>query len=185
MKESNITGKKVKKRYKYADKMTFLDRCIQHRNPPGNYLQRSTRDSTPQNNSVSMVVTYNEDSRAEMEQLKDEPPVASPIVTNSTPVVIPPEKPSPINVQPVATPKANTRSEVAEEKRGKKRKLETEKNSDSPQQAAFVNEQDDSKLFCLSLISTLKRLSPRKRQLAKLRIQNVLFDIEFSESTES
>ena len=181
MKESNITGKKVKKRYKYADKMTFLDRCIQHRNPPGNYLQRSTWDSTPQNNSASMVVNYSEDSRVEMEQPKEEPPVASPIVTNSTPVVTPPDKPSPINVQPTAT-KANTRADVVEEKRGKKRKLETEKISDAPQQAAFVNEQDDSKLFCLSLISTLKRLSPRKRQLAKLRIQNVLFEIEFSEN---
>ena len=39
-------------------------------------------------------------------------------------------------------------------------------------------EKDCNVLFCLSLVDTLKALSPRENSLAKLKIQQVLFEIE-------
>ena len=38
---------------------------------------------------------------------------------------------------------------------------------------------DEDELFCLSLIPTLKRLGPRNKTIAKMRFQQVLFDLEF------
>ena len=43
-------------------------------------------------------------------------------------------------------------------------------------------EKDAEDLFCLSIVPTLKRLPPKKRQLAKLKIQQLLFDLEFGDS---
>jgi len=42
-------------------------------------------------------------------------------------------------------------------------------------------ENDDNRLFCLSLVPSLKMLSPRKNALARLKIQQLLFDIGFDE----
>ncbi|XP_028397294.1 uncharacterized protein LOC114521085 [Dendronephthya gigantea] len=41
---------------------------------------------------------------------------------------------------------------------------------------------DEDELFFLSLVPTLKRLGPRNKTIAKMRIQQVLFDLEFPES---
>lgn len=38
---------------------------------------------------------------------------------------------------------------------------------------------DEDELFFLSLVPTLKRLGPRNKTVAKMRIQQVLFDLEF------
>ena len=38
---------------------------------------------------------------------------------------------------------------------------------------------DEDELFCLSLVPTLKRLGPRNKTIAKMRFQQVLFDLEF------
>ena len=168
VKEESATGKKVKKRYKYADKMKFLDRCIQHRNPPGTLSStRSRRDSTPQHNSVSMVVDYLDESA-----IVQEDEVRS--HTKNSDLVLPSK-----SNQDIA------REDLGEERYGKACKLDTDKHSDVSHPATVINEQDDSKLFCLSLISTLKRLDSRKRQLAKIRIQNVLYEIEFNEPSDS
>ena len=40
---------------------------------------------------------------------------------------------------------------------------------------------DAEDLFCESIAPTLRRLSLQKRQLAKLKIQQLLFDIEFND----
>ena len=40
-------------------------------------------------------------------------------------------------------------------------------------------EVDDNRLFCLSLVETLKGLDPRKNVLARIKIQQVLFDVKF------
>ena len=168
VKEETTTGKKVKKRYKYADKMKFLDRCIQHRNPPGTLSNiRSRREPTPQHNSVSMVVDYMDESALARED-----------------DIKPPLKNSDV-VLPSKSSQEITREDLGEERYGKVCKVETEKHGEIGHHATFINEQDDSKLFCLSLISTLKRLDSRKRQLAKIRIQNVLYEIEFNEPSVS
>ena len=168
VKEETVTGKKIKKRYKYAEKMKFLDRCIQHRNPPGTLSStRSRRDSTPQHNSVSMVVDYLDDSAVTP---GDE--VRSP--AKNLDLVLPSKSSQDIG-----------REDLGEERYGKACKLDADKHSDISQHATFIDEHDDSKLFCLSLISTLKRLDSRKRQLAKIRIQNILYEIEFNETSDS
>ena len=42
-----------------------------------------------------------------------------------------------------------------------------------------VDYDDEDELFCLSLVPTLKRLGPRNKTIAKMRFQQVLFDLEF------
>ena len=42
-------------------------------------------------------------------------------------------------------------------------------------------EEEDDRLFCLSLVKTLKNLNGKKNALAKLKIQQVLFDIQFED----
>ncbi|KAK7070021.1 hypothetical protein SK128_007846 [Halocaridina rubra] len=41
------------------------------------------------------------------------------------------------------------------------------------------NEENEERLFCLSLVPSLKRLSPEKRSFAKLQIQRILHTMEF------
>ena len=41
------------------------------------------------------------------------------------------------------------------------------------------HEDDGDALFCKSIIPTLKGLSPRNNRLAKIKIQQLLFDLEF------
>ncbi|PNF20039.1 hypothetical protein B7P43_G05810, partial [Cryptotermes secundus] len=38
---------------------------------------------------------------------------------------------------------------------------------------------DEDELFCLSVAASLRRFSPQKKALAKLRIQQVMYDVEF------
>lgn len=42
-----------------------------------------------------------------------------------------------------------------------------------------VEYDDEDELFCLSLVPTLKRLGTRNKTIAKMRFQQVLFDLEF------
>jgi len=42
-------------------------------------------------------------------------------------------------------------------------------------------ENDADELFCASLVPTLKRLIPKKNQLCKIKIQQLLFDVEFGD----
>ena len=46
------------------------------------------------------------------------------------------------------------------------------------------NEEDDNEdwLFCKSLVPTLKKLPPRKNKLAKIKIGQLLFELEFDET---
>ncbi len=56
--------------------------------------------------------------------------------------------------------------------------------SPSPEQVPKqgLKEKDDPDLlFCLSLVDTVKRLDGRKKSLAKMKIQQVLFELEFEE----
>ncbi len=56
--------------------------------------------------------------------------------------------------------------------------------SPSPEQVPKqgLKEKDDSDLlFCLSLVDTVKRLDGRKKSLAKMKIQQVPFELEFEE----
>ena len=50
----------------------------------------------------------------------------------------------------------------------------------SPKQA-FTENDDPGVLFCLSLVDTVKRLDSRKKSMAKMKIQKLLFEIEFDE----
>jgi len=43
------------------------------------------------------------------------------------------------------------------------------------------NEEDDTRMFCLSLVKTIKGLDARKKSIAKMQIQQVLFNIQFGE----
>ena len=43
-------------------------------------------------------------------------------------------------------------------------------------------EEDEDTLFCKSLISTFRKLPPRKNKLARIKISQFLFEIEFDES---
>ena len=42
-------------------------------------------------------------------------------------------------------------------------------------------EEDEDLLFCRSIVPTLRKLPARKNKLAKMQIQQVLFNIEFDE----
>ncbi|PSN41006.1 hypothetical protein C0J52_16064 [Blattella germanica] len=48
----------------------------------------------------------------------------------------------------------------------------------------LINQGEDE-LFCLSVASTLRRFSPQKKALAKLRIQEVLYEVEFIQQTSN
>jgi BESS motif len=54
-------------------------------------------------------------------------------------------------------------------------------NSDLPTSLGF-HTSDDNEKFLQSCLPTLRRLNTRKNMLARLRIQQVLFDIEFNEN---
>ena len=58
--------------------------------------------------------------------------------------------------------------------------------NDSTKSLSSVEEkqhvEDDNSLFCRSIIPTLRNLGPRKNKLAKLKIQQILFDLEFDET---
>lgn len=45
-----------------------------------------------------------------------------------------------------------------------------------------IEHDDEDELFCLSLAANLKRLSPRSRAIAKMRFQQVVFELEFPAS---
>ena len=47
--------------------------------------------------------------------------------------------------------------------------------------ASKRNDDDPDILFCLSLVATVKRLTQKKNQMAKLKSQQLLFDIEYEE----
>ena len=51
-------------------------------------------------------------------------------------------------------------------------------NQTGPQNEMASND-DPHKLFCLSLVKVLKELKPRKNALAKIEIQQVLFETQF------
>lgn len=57
------------------------------------------------------------------------------------------------------------------------------KYSNQPQQSSTQNDPDER--FLLSCAPILKRLSNKKNALARLKIQQLLFDIEFDEYTEA
>ena len=48
-----------------------------------------------------------------------------------------------------------------------------------------VKQDDEEDLFCLSIAHTLRRLETKKRMLAKIEIQKILFSIEFGENLSS
>ena len=51
-----------------------------------------------------------------------------------------------------------------------------------PSKSNNIDELDDpDTLFCKSLVSTLKSLPPRKNKQAKIKIQQLLFELEFDE----
>ena len=47
--------------------------------------------------------------------------------------------------------------------------------------ASKENDNDPDDLFCCSLVATLKRLPQKKNQMAKLKIQELLFNIEYED----
>ena len=47
--------------------------------------------------------------------------------------------------------------------------------------ASKRNDDDPDDLFCRSLVATLKRLPQKKTQMARLKIQQLLFDIEYED----
>ena len=59
--------------------------------------------------------------------------------------------------------------------------LDKHLNQASEQSQPRPQEEDDDRLFCLSLVKTLKKLNGKKNALAKLKIQQVLFDIQFED----
>ena len=52
----------------------------------------------------------------------------------------------------------------------------------------FVNETnndtDSDMLFCRSLVDSLRGLTPRKNKIARMKIQKVLFEVEFEDNTD-
>jgi len=57
--------------------------------------------------------------------------------------------------------------------------------SDQPQQQEPVNaiEESANSLFCKSLISTLDDLPPEQNMIARIRIQQVLFEIKYNKAS--
>lgn len=53
--------------------------------------------------------------------------------------------------------------------------------SSVPPNQLSIAEEDDDRLFSLSLVKTLKGLDAKKKGLAKIKIQQVLFDIQFQD----
>ena len=47
--------------------------------------------------------------------------------------------------------------------------------------ASKRNDDDPDDLFCRNLVATLTRLPEKKTQMAKLKIQQLLFDIEYED----
>jgi hypothetical protein len=47
--------------------------------------------------------------------------------------------------------------------------------------ATVSGSQDEDSLYCLSLVDSIKQLDPRKKRIAKIKIQKLLFDLEFDE----
>lgn len=45
-----------------------------------------------------------------------------------------------------------------------------------------TTERSESELFCASLVATFERLDRKKRQLAKIRMQQLLFELEFDDT---
>lgn len=43
-------------------------------------------------------------------------------------------------------------------------------------------EEDEDNLFCRSVCASLKRLSYQQKALAKIRIQQVMYEVEFDQS---
>ena len=126
-----------------------------------------------------MVVNYTDDNRDSLDQLAQlEPQDPAQIITQQLMDSSSSEKSNTGNC------KQSLKSDPAEDKQSMKRKLAMDNFTDLSQQATVIDEHDDSKLFCLSLISTLKRLDDRKRQLAKLKIQNALYEVEFSDPND-
>ncbi|XP_066925540.1 uncharacterized protein [Clytia hemisphaerica] len=59
--------------------------------------------------------------------------------------------------------------------------LETMKSLKKDDDDDELKERDGNHWFCMSLVDTLKALPPRKNALAKLKIQQTLFEIEYEE----
>ena len=82
---------------------------------------------------------------------------------------------------PVPTP--YQRSTRKEEGPRKRKRDDTEDYLMKKLEALDENDEDEDSLFCRSLVPTLQRLTPRQNKLAKIKIQQLLFDIEFEASS--
>ena len=57
-----------------------------------------------------------------------------------------------------------------------------DKHLNQPEQAQVqLQEEDDDRLFCLSLVKTLKGMAPKKNALSRIKVQQVLFDVQFQD----
>ena len=56
------------------------------------------------------------------------------------------------------------------------------------QNQSFANESnndtDSDMLFCRSLVDSLRGLTPRKNKIARMKIQKMLFEVEFEDNTD-
>ncbi|KAI1882402.1 hypothetical protein AGOR_G00250320 [Albula goreensis] len=105
-------------------------------------------------------------------QLTPVPPPASASTPNSAPVPVPAPSPTPGHECPPSftSPSSSSGLSLAR-KRGKykKRKLAEEEE--------LMDDEDE--LFLLSLAPAMKRLTPQKRCEARIRIQRIMFEVEF------
>lgn len=94
---------------------------------------------------------------------------------------------------PAASSSSSTNFEVPSVKKARekrKRSDDTARTSQILEQIGSIetellkNQEDDNEdsLYCRSLIPTLKKLPPRKNKLAKIKISQLLFEMEFDES---
>ena len=59
--------------------------------------------------------------------------------------------------------------------------VKTLKDMQGPQTPVGVLDEDEATLFCKSLVPVLRKLPARKNRLANLKINQLLFDIEFGD----
>eukprot|EP00112_Aurelia_sp_Birch-Aquarium-sp1_P000819 Seg10781.1 transcript_id=Seg10781.1/GoldUCD/mRNA.D3Y31 product="hypothetical protein" protein_id=Seg10781.1/GoldUCD/D3Y31 len=95
---------------------------------------------------------------------------------------------------PLSTSSCSTNFEVPSTKKPREKRKRsddtTERTSHILEQIGSIetelkkSQEDDNEdsLYCRSLIPTLKKLPPRKNKLAKIKISQLLFEMEFDES---
>lgn len=160
--------------------MLFLVPHIEFKETTGNYTQetvtQSQMDGEPQQDAIEDVGDYQNRDYTE-QNTPGLRLLGTDVANSSVDVILSPRK-SDVSNTPAQTPVSKKTQPISNSKPS--RNITT----DDKLLAAITKEDDPDEQFMLSCVPALRRLNPRKNMIARMQIQNILFQLEFGNSND-